>query len=151
MIELDLKEILRRLIEGRGLGPRAAMSQAYLAWEAVVGPEVARHVQPEMIRRGVLHLVADSGVWSQEVSFARTDILGRLAASGIPIQDLRLRQGTLPEFDRLPLLTAQQRAPEPPPGDLPGLVSDDRLRSALEELLSKAERKGSSSAPPHRR
>lgn len=150
MIELELREILRRMVESRGLGRRAAMSRAYTAWERVVGPEVARHVRPEMFRRGVLHLVAESGVWAQEVSFARETILRTLTQMGIPAEELRIRQGTLPEEDRLPGLIPQPRVPEAPPGDIADLVSDERLRRSMERLLRKAERKVDPPAPPHR-
>lgn len=151
MIELELREILRRLIAARGMGRRAAMSQAYIAWETVVGVEVARHVRPEFIRRSVLHLVADTGVWAQEVSFARNDILQRLRQAGIPIEDLRLRQGTLPEVERLPVLAPKPRAPAPPPGDIAALVDDPGLRATLERFVERAKRKGDPPAPSHRK
>lgn len=151
MIELELREILRHLIAARGMERRAAMSQAYLAWESIVGVEVARHVRPERIRRNILHLVADTGIWAQEVSFARRDILERLQRAGIPIGDLRLRQGTLPQADALPVLAAPPRPPDPPPGDISSLVGDPTLRATLERFVDRAKRKVDPPAPPHRK
>jgi hypothetical protein len=59
-------------------------------WASVVGPEVARHSRPVESRSGVLRVAVESGVWAAQISFLRSDILGRLnAASGARLRELR--------------------------------------------------------------
>jgi predicted nucleic acid-binding Zn ribbon protein len=48
-------------------------------WEEVVGPEVARHCRPALLRGRTLEVRVDSSVWSQELRLRGPAILAGLA------------------------------------------------------------------------
>lgn len=62
-------------------------------WEAIVGSEVARHVQPVSLDRGILTLKADSSVWRQQISFLKPQLLDRISVefSQHKVQDLLVK------------------------------------------------------------
>jgi len=134
MVESSLGEILRGFIASSGFVRQLDLYRAYGRWEEVVGPEVARHVRPVRVERGVLYLVADSGVWAEETSFARPAILEELRRRGVSVRDIRLRQGTLPRPEQLADLPRQRPAPAPPPGAAADLIRDPELRGAFCQL-----------------
>ena len=47
-------------------------------WDAAVGPEVALHARPSVLRGKTLEVTADSSVWSQQVQFLGPRILAAL-------------------------------------------------------------------------
>ena len=49
-------------------------------WEAIVGSDIAEHVQPESFDRGILTLKTDSSVWRQQVILIKQQILDRIAS-----------------------------------------------------------------------
>ena len=151
MVELRLKEILRGFVQERGFAERLSIYRAYGQWEEIVGPEVARHVRPGHVQRGVLYVVADSGVWAQEFSFARTAVLQALHRRGVPVKELRVHQGTLPAPDALPGLAPRPRKPQPPPGEAVELIRDPDLRSRFAALLESAREGEDPPASAHRR
>ena len=87
--------VLPRVLDELGLdGARAAL-RAVECWEAVVGPEAARHSRPVALRAGVLEANVDSSVWSQELMLRRPEILAALRrelGAAAP-SELRLRVG----------------------------------------------------------
>lgn len=151
MVELRLREILRGFVKQRGFEERLAIYRAYGIWEEIVGPEVARHVRPGHVQRGVLHVVADSGVWAQEFSFARETVLATLRKSGAPVKEIRVRQGTLPPPEATVDLTPPPPLPPPPPGEALELIHDPALRERFSELLHSARKGEDPTAPAHRR
>ncbi len=151
MVELNLGEILRGFLQDRGFAERLAIYRAYGRWEEIVGAEVARHVRPVHVHRGVLHVVADSGVWAQEFSFARGAVLASLQRSGVPVKELRVRQGTLPAPQALLDLTPPPPPPALPPGDAAQLIRDPEIRQRFAALLHSAREGEDPPAPAHRR
>ena len=148
MVESRLGDILRGFVASSGFVRQIRLYQAYGRWEEIVGPEVARHVRPVRVERGVLWLVADSGVWAEETSFARPVILEALKRHGVQVRDIRLRQGTLPRPESLAELPRSEAAPPPPPGKAADLIRDPDLRRAFTSLGSGKE--GDPPASPHR-
>ena len=75
-------------------GANAALRLA-ACWEEVVGPEVARHCRPALLRGRTLEVRVDSSVWSQELRFRSPAILAGLAQRLGPESpsDLRLHVG----------------------------------------------------------
>lgn len=55
--------------------PTAAL---FSRWEEIVGPDVASHVQPVVVRGSVLHLEADHPGWATQMRFLEADLLRRL-------------------------------------------------------------------------
>ena len=149
MVESRLGEILRGFVASSGFARQIHLYKAYGRWEEIVGAEVARHVRPLRIERGVLWLVADSGVWAEETSFARPVILDALRRHGVPVRDIRLRQGTLPRPESLAELPRRPLAPPPPSGNAAELIRDPDLRLAFSALASQKE--GDPPASPHRK
>jgi hypothetical protein len=148
MVESRLGEILRGFVASSGFGRQMNLYRAYGHWEEIVGAEVARHVRPLRVERGVLWLVADSGVWAEETSFARPGILEALRRHGVAVREIRLRQGTLPRPEALAQMPRRQAAPPTPPGVAADLIRDPELRDAFASLAVRKE--GDPPAPPHR-
>ena len=49
-------------------------------WRAIVGEEVAEHVQPSALDKGILTLEADSSVWRQQINFEKKELLKKIHA-----------------------------------------------------------------------
>ncbi len=148
MVESRLGEIIKGFVASSGFVRQMRLYSAYGHWETIVGAEVARHVRPLRIERGILWLVADSGVWAEETSFARPVILEALKRHGVDVRDIRLRQGTLPRPESLADLPRRQIAPPPPPLPAAELIRDPDLRQAFTALGPRKE--GDPPASPHR-
>lgn len=91
----QLKAALGRVMKDLGLESANTAFEIAQRWEAVVGPEVARHCRPVAMRGNVLEAVADSSVWCQQLQLQRPAILAALAremGDRAPT-DLRLRVG----------------------------------------------------------
>jgi predicted nucleic acid-binding Zn ribbon protein len=61
-----------------GLGEATAIIRIVERWEAVVGPEIARHCRPTAVRGGTLEATVDSSVWCNELTLQRRRILDAL-------------------------------------------------------------------------
>lgn len=48
-------------------------------WAEVVGPEIARQVRPQLVRRGELVVSVDHPAWATELELAGSAVLSRLA------------------------------------------------------------------------
>ena len=62
-------------------------------WETLVGPTVARHVQPVSLERGILTLKADSSVWRQQISFEKKQLLDQISGKlrAYKVRELRVK------------------------------------------------------------
>jgi predicted nucleic acid-binding Zn ribbon protein len=62
-------------------------------WETLVGPMVARHVQPVSLERGILTLQTDSSVWRQQISFEKKQLLDQISGklSAYKVRELRVK------------------------------------------------------------
>lgn len=149
MVESRLADVLKGFVASSGFVRQIRLYSAYGHWEEIVGCEVARHVRPLRVERGVLWLVADSGVWAEETSFAKPVILEALKKHGVPVRDIRLRQGTLPRPESLAELPSKPQLPPPPPGRSADLIRDPDLRHAFAALGSHEE--GDPPASAHRK
>ncbi len=89
-------DVLGRVLEDLGLEGTAAVLRIAEHWEAVVGPEVARHCQPSRLHGTVLELTVDTSVWCQQLQLRRREILAALQRELGPEAaptDLRLHVG----------------------------------------------------------
>lgn len=81
----------------RDLGLEASARVVYIAehWEAWVGPDVARHSRPTVLRGDVLELEVASSAWSQVLQQRRPELLEVLRRELGPRapRELRLRIG----------------------------------------------------------
>jgi predicted nucleic acid-binding Zn ribbon protein len=88
-------DVLGQVLGDLGLEGTSAVLRIAECWEAIVGPEVARHCQPARLRGGVLEATVDSSVWCQQLQLRRREILAALSRELGPDAptDLRLQVG----------------------------------------------------------
>lgn len=92
-------DALRRL----QLDGRAREMRALLVWAEVVGPQIAAVTEPDVVREGVLHVVARTSTWASELTFHKQSILkgiNQRLGKGT-LRDLRFRQGQLNDGGRV--------------------------------------------------
>ena len=106
------------------------------AWYDAVGDRVARRTRPVRLERKVLTVRAATAVWAQELSFLAPAIIGRLVASGCPVESLRFVVGPVEAPARAPKPRAVKAVP--PARPLPDALSvalanvgDAELRRAI--------------------
>jgi len=61
-----------------GLDEASAIVRVSEKWEAAVGPEVAAHCRPSVLRGSVLEATVDSSVWCQQLQLQSREILAAL-------------------------------------------------------------------------
>ena len=71
-------DALRDFLKTAHLDRRIAEYQPVLAWERLVGPEVAAHSSALRVRRGVLWVAVSGSVWMQHIGFLKPRILEAL-------------------------------------------------------------------------
>lgn len=73
---------LRDLLDpaGRKLGFEGAVDagKVFARWDAIVGSDIAEHVEPTSLRDGVLRVRTDSPAWATEVAYLSREIAGRV-------------------------------------------------------------------------
>jgi len=76
---ISLGEILKSVL-GKTKGPRpsAKNSKIWELWPKVVGPQIAKHAQPQSIYGGRLYVGTSDSAWVTELSFRREKIRQRL-------------------------------------------------------------------------
>jgi predicted nucleic acid-binding Zn ribbon protein len=90
---------LRDLLDpaGRKLGLEGAVDagKVFARWRAIVGDDIADHVEPTSLRDGVLRVRTDSPAWATEVSYLSADIAGRVnsALGRELVRELRVASG----------------------------------------------------------
>jgi len=90
-IDLDttMSHLLRRL---KMDAPREVAS-VFAAWDEVVGPDIARHIQPIRLDEKVLHVEATDAAWATQFRFLESDVRRRLAErTGTTIAHIQVRQ-----------------------------------------------------------
>jgi predicted nucleic acid-binding Zn ribbon protein len=93
---IPLARIVPKVLGELGFDQTALILRITRRWGEVVGAEASRHSRPDMLRAGVLEVLVDSSVWSQELQVQRPRIMGelrRLFGEDAP-KELRLRLGS---------------------------------------------------------
>ena len=127
-----LGDELRR--ELRRHGPNAALGDVLAAWEAAVGPEIARNAHPARFQRdGTLVVHTRDAVWAFELTARAADVRARLPSS----PPLTFVPGPLPEpgaeppgpaASGPPAATVEQRAEA---AEWAAGIEDDELRALV--------------------
>ena len=101
----SLSGVLEQVMKGLSLDKALLQAQILRRWDAVVGPSIAAHAQPEELRASKLYVRVDSSPWLQELTLLKPSLLKKLntALGKEVVGDLVLRLG----FSSL--------APVPPP------------------------------------
>lgn len=76
----DLGSLLASVLTQKDWQRRLRLHQVFLFWDEVVGAEIARHAQPQVIKGDVLWLAASDSIWMQQLQFERHHILELLNA-----------------------------------------------------------------------
>jgi len=90
-IDLDttMSQLLRRL---KMDAPREVAS-VFAAWDDVVGPDIARHIQPVRLDEKVLYVEATDAAWATQFRFLESDVRRRLAErTGTALAHIQVRQ-----------------------------------------------------------
>lgn len=106
-----LSRLLPLTVQGTPLAKRLEESGIWIAWDRIVGPQIAAQARPGKMRDGVLTVMVASAPWLQQLNFLKGEILQRLNTHlGAPlIKEIYLKAGTLP---RLSVAKAVEPLPE---------------------------------------
>ena len=90
-----LSHTLGSMLKARGLGSRLDEYRVFGQWEKSVGPVIARHAQPQIVRGKKLTLVVDSPAWMQQLSLLKPQIVEKVNRNlgKETIKDIMLRLG----------------------------------------------------------
>ncbi len=109
------------------------------AWKETLGEPLALHIAPTSLKRGLLHINADTPAWLQQAGYFREKILEKLRR--FEVSDIRVKLGKVaPQKSRRKALDDDLFV-EPDPDLIEGLLSpihDEELK----ESVRRAARKG---------
>lgn len=74
----SLGDALDELIENLGIKKKLREQNVFDFWDSAVGERIAQVARPTRIAKGTLFVTVTSGVWRNELSLRKTEILGRL-------------------------------------------------------------------------
>ncbi|MBP6874678.1 MAG: DUF721 domain-containing protein [Candidatus Eisenbacteria bacterium] len=88
-------DALREFLKAAHLDQRIADCQPVIAWERIVGPEVAAHARAIRLQRGILWVEVSGSSWMQHIGFLKPRILEALKREfpDARIKDLRCVPG----------------------------------------------------------
>lgn len=139
---LDIK-ILERLFERHGLSKEYKEQRPLFVWRQIVGPVIERLTCPLWVMNGVLHVEAATHVVAHELSLMKADFIKRIneALGEACLSDIKFKvraeargekNGSRIGLAEAPLLDEEREQIQKIAAD----IKDDRLREALEHLLS---------------
>jgi len=71
--------IISRLLSGSKWAEQVRDSRVFQIWNSVVGPAIARHAQPNALRRGKLFVYVDSSAWLAQLDrYLKPSIIKKL-------------------------------------------------------------------------
>ena len=71
-------EIIERIRAAYAIDDKALQYQAFKHWPEIVGEHVAEHTRPLYIVDKNLHVKCQGSVWSQELSFRKSEIISKI-------------------------------------------------------------------------
>ncbi len=132
---------------GRKLGMEGAVEagRVFARWRAIVGDDIAAHIEPTSLRDGVLRVRADSPTWATEIGYLAEEIAGRVNSEvgRKVVTELRVSAG--PRLERAQPKTgsgprpATRSEPSEPPSDDPR----EAFERARRAWLAKGRKTGS--------
>lgn len=93
-----LGSILKAVVHHHGIDLKLLEYQLRQEWPRIAGSQIAAHTCPDYIRFKKLHLIVESSVWLQHLTFLKSALLEKITEVAGPrtITDLVLRVGDLP-------------------------------------------------------
>lgn len=91
----SLSPALSKVINATGLRQRFLIGMAPMIWSEAVGEEIARRSRIDKVKNGVLFVVTENSVWSQELTYLKPKLIEKLNEKlGEPVvKDLRFSTG----------------------------------------------------------
>lgn len=71
----DVGSLLSSVLTKKDWQRRLKLHQVFLFWDEVVGQEIARHAQPQVIKGDTLWLAVSDSIWMQQLQFERHHLL----------------------------------------------------------------------------
>lgn len=68
------------IARSRGWQPKIGEGTVFGAWAQIVGPDIAGHAEPTVLRDKVLHITAESTAWATQLRLIQAQILAKIAA-----------------------------------------------------------------------
>ncbi|WP_269937656.1 DUF721 domain-containing protein [Arthrobacter sp. HY1533] len=72
-----LGNVVSRLVSDRGWSSPLAVGSVMTRWDALVGPDIAAHCQPESFEATTLHVRCDSTSWATQLRLLSSSLLAR--------------------------------------------------------------------------
>lgn len=72
-----LGNVVSRLVSDRGWSSPLAVGSVMAQWDALVGPEIAAHCQPESFEVTTLHIRCDSTSWATQLRLLSSSLLAK--------------------------------------------------------------------------
>ncbi len=76
-----LGNVVSRLVSDRGWSSPLAVGSVMAHWDALVGPEIAAHCQPESFEETTLHIRCDSTSWATQLRLLSATLLAKFDES----------------------------------------------------------------------
>jgi predicted nucleic acid-binding Zn ribbon protein len=77
-----IAESLDRIAARLGAPKPSVLSAVFVRWTELVGPDLAAHATPRMLRDGVLTVAVDHPAWATSLRLLGADLLRRIAEGG---------------------------------------------------------------------
>ncbi len=77
----SLGDALEELVESLGIGKKLKEQEVFSLWNEAVGEKIAAVATPVRMLKGTLFVSVKTGVWRNELSMRKTEIVGRLNAA----------------------------------------------------------------------
>jgi predicted nucleic acid-binding Zn ribbon protein len=138
-----LSHTLGSMLKARGLGSRLDEYRVFGQWEKSVGPVIARHAQPQIVRGKKLTLVVDSPAWMQQLSLLKPQIVEKVNRNlgKETIKDIMLRLGEVESrtepSERPPVRTVLGREEREKIEEYVRGISDADTRDAVRRVIEK--------------
>lgn len=138
-----IRRLLVELAGKWGIDHPAETVRLFVAWERIVGPEVAWRCEPVVLKSGVLKVRAESAAWAAELRYLGPEIARRVnqELGGELVKEVRITIGPRENPRGRPAASAEGPSTEPqerPPGhettDPPAAsAADDELVAPIAE------------------
>jgi len=145
-----IDSLLAGLFVKRQWDRRLGLHAIFQNWSEVVGKEIARQAQPQVIRGTVLWINVSDSVWMQQLHLQKLHLLENINAS-LPgpekISDVRFQIEAALGQEKRAATSAAEPVPPPQPLDqealraferLAAAITDDETRTRLISLWKKA-------------
>ncbi len=146
-----LRKILGQFVKDFGIEGGAALSVIKRQWNDIVGPAVAVHTAPDIIKGSVLTIIVDTPQWMHHLSFFKGDISEKLKSYNISVKDVRFRLGRIPEKTEIQSRKENIKLTEDDARFVENTirhVKDEELRKTFKKFISHGLTKGKGRGKP---